>query len=134
MKPGMEPQFLRNPNSAVQQRQRMTVNIVKQRKQHVDDQGQTQSLPMSDANIPCIQEHDDWVTASLDLERQRCSLEELAVFEREVEVRVKAQKAVSCPQEADEAATMKGLEVHSSEPRLLTDSDFREDDNFTMQI
>ena len=94
----------------------MTVNIVKQRKQYTDDQGQTQSLPTSDAKIPCIQEHVDWVTASLDLERQRCSLEELAVFEREVEVRVKAHKAVSCPHEADEAAVLKGLRcIHPSQ-------------------
>ena len=45
----------------IQTRQRLSVNLVKQR---------LKAAPMSDACTPCIQEHDDWVKASLDLERQ----------------------------------------------------------------
>ena len=87
---------------------------------------------MSDSNVPCVQEHDDWVRASLDLERQRCSLEELAVFEREVETRLRASKSDPYPHSAKETGDLKGLTIHSEEPRLLIDSDLRDDDNFVM--
>ena len=100
----------------IQTRQRLSVNLVKQR---------LKAAPMSDACTPCIQEHDDWVKASLDLERQRFSLEELAVFEREVEERRRAEKTAEYPQRSKEKGDLKGLTVHSEEPRLLMDSDFK---------
>ena len=56
----------------------------------------------------------------------------MAVFEREVEHRLWATKAEPCPQHAKENGDLNGLSVHSEEPRLLTDSDFRDDDNFVM--
>ena len=87
---------------------------------------------MSDAGIPCMQEHDNWVKASFDIERQRFSLEELAVFEREVEDRLKTRSREHCKDQARERGDLKGLSVHSEPPRLLMDTDLRDDDNFTM--
>ena len=107
----------------------MTVHLARERRKDKDNKD---TLPMSDAGVPCIQEHDNWVRASLDLERQRHSLEELAVFEREVEVRLKAMGSEGCSQQKQETGDLQGLSVHSSEPRLLMDTDLREDDNFAM--
>ena len=68
----------------------------------------------------------------MDLERQRHTLEELAVFEREVEERMQAGKHESCPQLTKETGDLQGLTVHSAEPRLLMDTDLKETDNFVM--
>ena len=72
------------------------------------------------------------------IETQRSRLEELAIFEREVDLRVRKdhqelQRGTSCAA-ADEAACLAALsEVHGAPPRLLRDTDFSEHDNFTMR-
>ena len=92
-------------------------------------------MPMGDAGVPCIHEHEHWPNCSMHIERQRSFLEELATFEREVSQRCKERSRIrdntSVPNaSADENSCLKGLEVHSVPPRLLNDTDFMEEDSF----
>ena len=72
------------------------------------------------------------------IETQRSRLEELAIFEREVDLRVKRdhqERQRGTPGiEVDEKACLAALqEAHVAPPRLLSDTDFSEHDNFTMR-
>jgi hypothetical protein len=89
-----------------------------------------EQTPMIDATIPCVQEHENWPNAAMDM-RQRSALEELDVCEREVYNRYWVCKDKDIPKsEVAEKSELCGLEVHSDPPRLLNDTDFRDDDSF----
>jgi len=86
---------------------------------------------MSDATSPCVQEHENWPNAAMDIERQRSALEELVVFEREVHNRYWfCKEKDTAKSEVAEKSELCGLEVRSEPPRLLNDTDFRDDDSF----
>ena len=97
---------------------------------------------MTDEHIPCAQEHHSWPNAEYDMEVNRSMLEELCMFEREVDLRdVEARRLVEvgsddgraagamAPCNIKEKSILSGLSVHSSPPRLLTEFDFMSTDN-----
>ena len=70
-----------------------------------------------------------------DIEAQRGRLEELACFERQVDIRERLRhKQGSLSSDSEEEISLAALaEAHNSPPRILNSSDFVESDNFTMR-
>ena len=87
---------------------------------------------MEDAFIPCAQEHESWDNAYEDIETQRHLLEELAIFERAADRRMNVMRGNN-GYEAAQIADLEALKLHNEPPRLLTDHDFKEGDNFVMK-
>ena len=74
------------------------------------------NIPMSDAGVPCLQEHEHWANCTMQLERQRSFLEELAVFEREALHRYKERQRIQQNPKvenakADAKSALKGLSL-----------------------
>ena len=90
---------------------------------------------------PCthaVEDTDAYGDLYHQIETQRSRLEELAIFEREVDLRVKRHHKElqnGTPSDSiDEKACLSALqEAHGAPPRSLRDTDFSEHDNFTMR-
>ena len=89
---------------------------------------------MSDQMInPCAQEAENWPQMMQDIEQERSRLEEICWFEREVTQRMAVTRQNLGKMDAEslkELAASRSMSVHSTEARLLTDRDFKEDDIF----